>query len=229
MANSIVSHGCLHMMDMHIPGLELIRMMQSQCLKVDDFMASEADAQDSSDLDADLCDSLALDEDPYDPSKPEYIVPATDEEVEQANAALLAKQIAKLEAHIARRSEVKVIVHYLSVLRTLRNRERATGGSSDAQMAHRRSRSQPILCQTEDTSRRVRWRAVTASFAEFDDESGDVHEDAGDNTRLVPHASLPGVDDLWSCPAQWNTSRIDEDAAAPSKRLVAMSFELAFL
>merc|ERR1719336_1972148 len=43
--------------------------------------------------------------DDYDPRKPEYIAEATEEEVEQTDANLLARQIAKLEAATAHRQE----------------------------------------------------------------------------------------------------------------------------
>merc|ERR1719471_431106 len=93
-------------------------------------------------------DAIETPEDLYDPSNPEFIAPATQEEVAETNAKLLAKQIAKLEAYTARRkAESKVAAYYKNVVSTLRSREAAIGAMFKSQWSHKRARSQPDLAQ----------------------------------------------------------------------------------
>lgn len=61
--------------------------------------------------------------DEYDPSKPEFIATASQEEVDRTNARMLAQQIAKLEAHAAKRRQAgKAVSHYESVVESLKSR-----------------------------------------------------------------------------------------------------------
>merc|ERR1719195_866670 len=90
------------------------------------------------------------DEDRYDPSKPEFISPATPEEVERTGELLLAKQIAKLQAHAARRrGDSNVTGHYHRVLGSLRS-QRDTMGCKMMSQASRHARSEPCLVQFQE-------------------------------------------------------------------------------
>eukprot|EP00406_Dinophysis_acuminata_P066800 CAMPEP_0179279638 /NCGR_PEP_ID=MMETSP0797-20121207/36216_1 /TAXON_ID=47934 /ORGANISM="Dinophysis acuminata, Strain DAEP01" /LENGTH=216 /DNA_ID=CAMNT_0020988271 /DNA_START=119 /DNA_END=765 /DNA_ORIENTATION=+ len=71
------------------------------------------------------------DTDPYDPRKPEYVRPASPQEVDDRNAELLEQQIRKLETTIAKKKEipeaspknegVEVVEHYEHVLGKMRS------------------------------------------------------------------------------------------------------------
>jgi len=217
-------------------GVELISMLQSQCLEggvakfvIDELLQPEGDAYD---LGGDRCDSLALfEDDPYDPSKPEYIAPATQEEVERVNAQLLAKQIAKLEAHTARRrrsSRPDVILHYQSVLNALRSREPVVRGALASDLAYRRTHSAPNLAAEDMLATRTCTRphadsACLASVAEdhIDDSDADGAASSGMSAQVVHDEQGNQLESTWSgyC----------EDAPFASRRLVALSFELGFL
>merc|ERR1740122_511290 len=101
-------------------GFDVMALFGTQCLA--NAANSECDETiEMSELNSES--ESESEEDLYDPSKPEFISPATPEEVEKIGALLLAKQIAKLEAHAARRGEdTKVVGHYQNVLSTLRSR-----------------------------------------------------------------------------------------------------------
>jgi len=80
------------------------------------------------------------DDDPYDPAKPEYLLPATEEEVEAADSKLLGEQIDKLEAHLAsRRANIPehVAQHYELILQEMYRSPK--GGF----FSHARTRSAP--------------------------------------------------------------------------------------
>lgn len=73
--------------------------------------------------------TFAPEEDQYDPSNPEFIAPASQEEVDSTNAKLLEKQIAKLESYAARKRSAigpdlakscKVVHHYQNVLNSMK-------------------------------------------------------------------------------------------------------------
>lgn len=87
--------------------------------------------------------------DDYDPRKPEYIAKATEEEVEQTDAHLLARQIAKLEAATAHRKERggKVVRHYNNVVESMRDKEAAIMGKFKrrGRFSHARVRSEPVM------------------------------------------------------------------------------------
>merc|ERR1719410_285215 len=94
-------------------------------------------------------ESNIADMDDYDPRKPEYIAEATEEEVEQTNAHMLARQIAKLEAATAHRKErgCKVVAHYTNVVESLRDKEAAIIGRFQrrGRFSHARVRSEPVM------------------------------------------------------------------------------------
>jgi len=89
-------------------------------------------------------------EEDYDPRKPEYIAPATPEEVERHNAHLLAKQIARLEASAMTHSKAaqlahdKVAQHYQHVAETLKSKQVVLGGHA-RNYSHVRIRSEPNM------------------------------------------------------------------------------------
>merc|ERR1740121_2824238 len=91
--------------------------------------------------------------DDYDPRKPEYIAEATEEEVEQTNARMLARQIAKLEAATAHRKEggCKVVRHYANVVESLRDKEAAIIGKFQrrGRFSHARVRSAPVRTRAD--------------------------------------------------------------------------------
>merc|ERR1740121_2700999 len=91
--------------------------------------------------------------DDYDPRKPEYIAEATEEQVEQTNAHLLARQIAKLEAAAAHRKQrgCKVVKHYTSVVESLRDKEAAIMGEFKrrGRFSHARVRSAPVRTRAD--------------------------------------------------------------------------------
>merc|ERR1719188_1099204 len=97
-------------------GLDLLAIFGTRCF--DNAARSEGDE----------FIEVSSEEDLYDPSKPEFITPATPEEVKRTGELLLAKQIAKLEAYAARRrGDTKVVGHYHRVLGSLRSRRDAIG------------------------------------------------------------------------------------------------------
>lgn len=80
-------------------------------------------------------------EEEYDPRKPEFILPATDEEVQRAKAQMLERQMSKLESLLAKRQPVKhrhIAQHYEQVLSEMRH---AAGQGSGG--THARMRPQP--------------------------------------------------------------------------------------
>jgi len=87
------------------------------------------------------------DEDPYEPSKPEYLIPASCEQVEETQRSLLERQIKHLEESVAKRRltiSPDVAVHYTHVL------DEMYGSSTGAQLTHTRTRSMPHRLTDED-------------------------------------------------------------------------------
>lgn len=147
-------------------GLDMVAMMGAQCFEnvLANLNGDDDEIVTRSGLPED--DDLEADSDPYDPSKPEYISPATQEEVDRTNAVLLAKQIAKLEAYATRRrAESRVARHYDTVLSSWRGGEAAAGGKPRSPLSGRRVQSEPSLVQLEETSVRSRCHAASDGFA----------------------------------------------------------------
>merc|ERR1719343_191039 len=133
----------------------MMALFGTQCLDTLAIAADREQAISVSDEDHREQAMSVSDEDVYDPSKPEFISPATPEEVEKMGAHLLAKQIAKLEAHAARRGhDTKVVGHYQNVLSTLRSR-RDTIACKLSQLG-RHTRSSPCLVQLDEGQLRPR-------------------------------------------------------------------------
>jgi len=91
-----------------------------------------------------LPDAIQEEDDEYDPSSPQFIAPASLEEVESTNARMLAQQIAKLESYAARKrsslntevaSNDKVVHHYQSVLETMKHTASTSSSSGGARRA----------------------------------------------------------------------------------------------
>lgn len=94
-------------------------------------------------------------DDDYDPRKPEYITPATPEEVERNNGEILRKQINKLETHFEKRkTEVPswsrhddlATRHYKTVIDDLRTQAATLNGQKGGPVgkrSHMRMRSEP--------------------------------------------------------------------------------------
>mmetsp|Transcript_11712 Transcript_11712/g.27286 ORF Transcript_11712/g.27286 Transcript_11712/m.27286 type:complete len:243 (+) Transcript_11712:74-802(+) len=82
------------------------------------------------------------DNDPYDPRKPEYLKPATQKEVDEANFRLLEEQIARLEAAAANRAaeDPHITHHYESVVDEMRAVAARYGRKH---LSHARTRSAP--------------------------------------------------------------------------------------
>lgn len=146
-------------------GLEMVAMMGAQCFE--NWVESlNGDDDEIVATDVEQDDDFEADSDPYDPSKPEYISPATQEEVDRTNAVLLAKQIAKLEAYATRRrAESRVARHYDTVLSSWRGSEAAAGGKPRSPLSGRRVQSEPSLVQLEETFVRLRCHAASDGFA----------------------------------------------------------------
>jgi len=146
-------------------GFDMMALFGTQCL---DTVAIIADREQAISV---------SDEDLYDPSKPEFISPATPEEVEKMGALLLAKQIAKLEAHAARRGEnAKVAGHYQSVLSSLRSRRETTASKLTSQLG-RHARSAPCLVQLQEEHSRPRCRAGSDLLPALSEETPAEFED----------------------------------------------------
>jgi len=91
--------------------------------------------------------------DEYDPRKPEYIAPATEEEVEETDAKLLAQQIRKLET-FARRGgpmveKAQIIDHYVQVAQVLRSEE-AVIATRARRRAHSEGQVEALLALNQD-------------------------------------------------------------------------------
>lgn len=89
-------------------------------------------------------DAMAVDDD-YDPRKPEYIIPATDNQMAHTKSALLSKQIAQLEDVVERRQaepNPKTYQHYEHVIAEMRHEVRQFTGASRS--THFRMRSDPV-------------------------------------------------------------------------------------
>mmetsp|Transcript_84552 Transcript_84552/g.244414 ORF Transcript_84552/g.244414 Transcript_84552/m.244414 type:complete len:228 (-) Transcript_84552:413-1096(-) len=80
-------------------------------------------------------------EEDYDPRNPQYVIPATAEQIAEQEILLLEAQIAKLEGHVASRPELcqasgfKIAAHYVTVAEEMRRRLAARrGAEADADM-----------------------------------------------------------------------------------------------
>lgn len=178
-------------------GLDVLAMMGSQC-QTSQVASIEHD------------DVAVTDEELYDPSNPENIAPATQEEVEKTNAMLLAKQIAKLEAYTARRrAESKIAAHYTSVVSTLRSREAAISAMFKSQLSHRRARSQPDLVQVEEVGSALKCRANSEALAAVPEDVSAAFEE--DLESLTPDDELPVVNVVRSCPTWLINSTVHAD------------------
>jgi len=89
-------------------------------------------------------EAMANDDD-YDPRKPEYIIPATEDEMTHTSTELLSKQIAQLEDLVERRqaeSNPKTYQHYEQVIAEMRYDVGIRTGNS--RNKHVRIRSDPV-------------------------------------------------------------------------------------
>lgn len=88
-------------------------------------------------------EAMAIDDD-YDPRKPEYIIPATEEEMTHTSTELLGKQISRLEVLVERRQAESIpqtYHHYEQVIAEMRYEEGQRAGKNKS--SHFRMRSDP--------------------------------------------------------------------------------------
>jgi len=101
-------------------------------------------------------EQVNADEDPYDPAKPEYLIPASVEEVEAGNLQLLESQITRLEDALAKRQatlDPELAQHYNSVLLEMYS---SRTGEQLLSSRHYRTRSTPVLGEVHCTEERCR-------------------------------------------------------------------------
>jgi len=172
----------------HNFGFEMMAAMGTQCLV---GVATNFELEEMN----------LLDSDSYDPSKPEYIVPATQEEVEQANAVLLAQQIAKLGAHAARRrTGSKVVSHYQRVLSTLRSKEECTRSKLTSQLAQRRVRSEPSLLHLDEEVETSAMCGAVSEWLVAVPEESPAEFDDDEFLWTLDEGGHPAVQSVRSCP-----------------------------
>merc|ERR1712217_594062 len=132
----------------------------------------------------------------------------TEEEVEQANAVLLTQQIAKLEAHAARRQAgSKVVSHYQSVPSTLRSTEASTRSKLKHKFSHRRVRSEPTAVLVAEVETAGRCRANSDWLLTVPEESAAEFEN--DMLRSNRDEGSPVVCVVRSCQA-WTHSSMSQ-------------------
>jgi len=127
-------------------------------------------------------EAMAID-DGYDPRKPEYIIPATEDEMTQTSTELIGKQISQLEVLVERRqaeSNPQNFHHYEQVIAEMRYESDQRAGKSKS--SHFRMRSDPAKQPDEGvndgprtfTHARIRSAPAPASSCDIvppDDES----------------------------------------------------------
>lgn len=193
---------------MHKFGFEMVGIMGSQC--INNVAASFQGEEIAHDAGSDLAKARA---DSYDPMKPENIIPATEEEVERANSILLSKQIAKLEAHAARRrSEPKVVLHYNSVVDTLRSREAMVGSKLRSKLSHRRIRSEPNFAYSDEAFGSSRRRADSDAPAPVIEEEAPLAT-VEEEFMATPDEDLPAVNIVRACatPVRASVAQMNRD------------------
>jgi len=136
----------------------------------------------------------------YDPSKPEFITPATLEEVEALDADLLAKQIARLERHASRRKsnpECRVASHYEHVASSLRGMEARLGcNRGKTKRTHRRVVSAPDWPRPDEAVDRPRCRSHSQALVSVSELPSE--EEENEEGVLPPTAEEPegGINDV---------------------------------
>jgi len=144
------------------------------------------------------------DDDPYDPRKPEYVLPASQDEVDATNSRLLEQQITKLEASLSKRRDniaPQVLRHYEHVL------DEMCRSSCSSRSRHTRRRSDPSCTALETPAvQGLRSRACSdplpgepADLVEVPDDSykQDVGSEFDADPDNVSSKSVGGADDTY--------------------------------
>eukprot|EP00428_Durinskia_dybowskii_P028535 CAMPEP_0170238306 /NCGR_PEP_ID=MMETSP0116_2-20130129/18906_1 /TAXON_ID=400756 /ORGANISM="Durinskia baltica, Strain CSIRO CS-38" /LENGTH=365 /DNA_ID=CAMNT_0010489115 /DNA_START=36 /DNA_END=1133 /DNA_ORIENTATION=- len=130
---------------------------------------------------------IEIEEDDYDPRKPEYIEEVSAEEADRRNAELLHQQIAKLESSLKKRANreekmcVKLTVHYETVLDEMRDHMRQ--GDEEG---YGRSRAKSVNFRVDEDDARPRRPSLRRSRTE--------------PLNFEPHAGFGSEDDLDDAP-----------------------------
>eukprot|EP00411_Alexandrium_monilatum_P043666 CAMPEP_0175485504 /NCGR_PEP_ID=MMETSP0095-20121207/80551_1 /TAXON_ID=311494 /ORGANISM="Alexandrium monilatum, Strain CCMP3105" /LENGTH=366 /DNA_ID=CAMNT_0016787273 /DNA_START=81 /DNA_END=1178 /DNA_ORIENTATION=+ len=168
-------------------------------------------------------EQVNADEDPYDPAKPEYLIPASVEEVEAGNLQLLESQITRLEDALAKRQatlDPELAQHYNSVLLEMYS---SRTGEQLLSSRHYRTRSTPVLGEvhcTEERCRHLRRQSMPPlsgnatcpdPFSDWDGERGGAELECAHSRKLTVETVVHEVE----APPGWESeSEAGEEPAS---------------